>query len=165
MINKGEFFKEIIVDINDRFALVFFILNTLHQIENSDHWYCYCSEKRFFWNKIISKGKCYWLPSRCQICVIPEIFDEFDSYVDKHRFNMTELRRYYNKLQKELIKCFYDSPMSTKCFLGGEHYLGGRDWQTGEYWRVSLSESIRYSDDIFLAKLRDKEKKELYGSF
>ena len=130
----------------------------MHQIENADHGYCYCSEKKSFWNKIISKGKCYWLPSRCQICVIPEIFDGFDSFVDKHIFNMTELCRYHDKLQKELIKFFYDSPMSIECFLGGEHYFG-------EYWRVSLSESIWYSDDIFLAKLRDKEKKGIVWFF
>ena len=69
------------------------------------------------------------------------------------------------RLQKELIKCFYDSPRSTESFLGGEHYFGGRDWNTGKYWSVSLSESIRYSDGIFLACLRDEKKKELYGSF
>ena len=49
VITKGEFFKQVTVDRYDRFALVFFfILNTLHQLENSDRWYCYCSEKKSF---------------------------------------------------------------------------------------------------------------------
>ena len=164
VITKGEFFKEVTVDKHDRFALVFFILNTLHQLQDSDRWYCYCSEIKSFWTKIISKGVPCWLPSRCQICVIPETFDDFETFVDNHRFNILELNRHYEQLQKELIKCFYDSPRSTESFLGGEHYFGGRDWNTGKYWRVSLSENIRYSDDIFLTHLRD-EKKELYRPF
>ena len=51
VITKGEFFKEVTVDVYDRYALVFFILNTLHQLENSDRWYCYCSEKNLFGRK------------------------------------------------------------------------------------------------------------------
>ena len=90
------------VDRYDRFASAFFILNTLHQLENSDRWCCYCSEKKPFWKKIISKGIPCWLPSRCQICVIPEKFDEFDQFVDNHRFNIQALRKYYELLQKEL---------------------------------------------------------------
>ena len=159
VITKGQFFKQVTVDKYDRFALVFFILNTLHQLENSDRWYCYCSEKKSFWTKIISKGISCWLLSHCQICVIPEIFNDFESFVDNNIFNMMQLRRYYVQLQKELIKCFNDSPRSTESFLGGEHYFGGRDWNTGKYWSVSLSESICYSDGIFLACLRDEKKK------
>ena len=33
------------------------------------------------------------------------------------------------------------------------------NWYTGEYWRVSLSESIRYSDGIFLRRLKDQKKR------
>ena len=76
-LQKGNFFKEVTVDKHDRFALVFFILNTLHQLQDSDRWYCYCSEIKSFWTKIISKGVPCWLPSRCQICVIPETFNLF----------------------------------------------------------------------------------------
>ena len=136
----------------------------MHQLQDSDRWYCYCSEKKSFWTKTISKGVPCWLPSRCQICVIPETFDDFETFVDNHRFNIPELRRYYEQLQKELIKCFYDSPRSTESFLGGEHYLGGRDWNIGKYWRVSLSENIRHSDDIFFISSK-RRKKELYGLF
>ena len=143
----------------------FFTLNTLHQLEKSDHWYCYCSEKKSFWKKIISKGVPRWLTRRCQICVIPERFVDFESSFENNRFNIQVLRRYYDQLQKEFIKCFYDSPRSTESFLGGKHYFGGRDWHTGEYFRVSLSENIRYLDGIFLRRLKDQQKKELYGNF
>ena len=61
----------------------------------------------------------------------------------------TELRKYYKKLKKELIKCFNDLPSSTECFLKNKFVFGGRDWHSGEYWRVPLSESIRYDDGIF----------------
>ena len=116
--------------------------------------------KKSFWKKIISKGVPRWLPSRCQICIVPEKFVDFESFIDNNRFNIQVLRRYYDQLQKELIKCFYDSPRSIESFLGGEHYFGGRDWYTGEYWCVSLSESIRYSDGIFfLRRLKDQKKK------
>ena len=105
VITKGGFFKELTVEKHDRFTLVFSILNTLHQLQDSDRWCCYCSEKKSFWTKIISKGVPCWLPSCCQIRIIPETFGDFETFVDNHR-------------------------------------------NTGKYWRVSLSESIRYSNDI-----------------
>lgn len=33
-----------------------------------------------------------------------------------------------------------------------------RDWNAGEYWRVSLSESIRYTDGIVIAQEKNKQK-------
>ena len=41
VISKGDFFNQITVNRWDRFALVFFILNTLHQLEDSDRCCCY----------------------------------------------------------------------------------------------------------------------------
>lgn len=124
VITQTQFVKEINVDTYDRFAFVFFILNTLHNLENSNGWYCYCSENKAFWNKIKSKGVCPWFPSPCQICIIPEKFYGFDSFQDKIRFNMKELRRYYDRLQKQLIKCYFDSPRSTENFLGENTIFG-----------------------------------------
>ena len=43
-ITKDEFFKSITTDKKDRFAVVFFILNTLNFIENSVDYYCCCEE-------------------------------------------------------------------------------------------------------------------------
>ena len=43
-ITKDKFFKGITVDKKDRFAIVFFILNTLNFIENGDGYYCYYEE-------------------------------------------------------------------------------------------------------------------------
>ena len=163
VISKGDFFNQITVNRWDRFALDFFILNTLHQLEDSDRCCCYCSKKTLFWKKIKSKSICHRLPSHCQICVIPKLSYDFESFVDNHRFNIQALRKYYYHLQEKLIKCFYDSPRSTESFLEGEHYFGGRDWRTGEYWGGSLSESIRYSDSPFY--LKSGIKKQKYGLF
>ena len=38
------------------------------------------------------------------------------------------------------------------CFHGGEYVYGGHDWLSGKYWRVTLSQSIRYVDGIILAQ-------------
>ena len=148
MISREYFFKEITINIYNRLDLIFFILNTLHHIKNSGYWYCYCTETSFLKKKWFQNAKCC-LPSRCQLCVILEIFDGFVSFIDRNRFNSPELRKYYKKLKKELIKCFNDLPSSTKCFLKNEFVFGGRDWHSGKYWRVPLSESIRYDGGIF----------------
>lgn len=44
--------------------------------------------------------------------------------------------------------------------MGGEYSYSGRDWITGEYWYVSLFESINYAHWIVLSKERDKQRKE-----
>ena len=40
-----------------------------------------------------------------------------------------------------------------ECFQG-EYKFGGRDWYTGEYWSVTLSESIWYNEQLQVAHLR-----------
>lgn len=40
---------------------------------------------------------------------------------------------------------------------GGEYVYGGCDWNSGEYWRVSLSESIRYDDSMRFSQIKNKE--------
>ena len=152
-ITKDEFFKSITTDKKDRFAVVFFILNTLNFIENSGDYYCYCE-------KIPQENCLKRLKSNfCQICKIPSIFYDFESFVNKNRFNMDKLCKYYDRLFKELVKLFYQRPNAADCFLGSEYYYGGSDWYSGEYWRVSLTESIHYSDGIFLRQERDQKKK------
>ena len=56
---------------------------------------------------------------------------------------MTVLNRYYDQLFKELVKLFEEHPEAVDCFHGGEYVSGGRDWLSGKYWRVTLSESIQ----------------------
>lgn len=43
-ITREKFIQEKTVDKNDRYALAFFILNTLNFIQNGDGWYCYCDQ-------------------------------------------------------------------------------------------------------------------------
>ena len=69
VISMGEFFKKITIDLWDPFALIFFILNTLHLLENGDYQYCYCKERK-------SEQKDF-----CQICKIPDILYGFESFV------------------------------------------------------------------------------------
>ena len=117
----------------------------------------------FRWMVLLLRRNCFWKKwhqsnhrlrsSHCQICLIPCIFDDFESFVDKNRFNMERLGKYYDVLVNELVKCFYDSQRSTEDFLGAKCYLWGRNWMTGECWWVSLLESIRYDDSIFLARI------------
>ena len=99
------------------------------------------------------KSRLCWKSGHYQICKIPSMFNGFELFVDKNRFNIDELCKYYDRLSHELVKLFYQYPKATDCFLGeAGYYYGGRDWNIGEYWRVSLSESIRYagiSDGIF----------------
>ena len=72
---------------------------------------------------------------------------------------MDKLCKYYDQLFKKLVKLFYQCPNAADCFLGSEYYYGGHDWYSDEYWRVSLTESINYSDGIFLRQERDKKEK------
>ena len=149
------------MDRKDRFALVFFILNTLNFIDNSDYYYCYCEKT----TKKKSKPKSNY----CQICKIPSIFHDFEEFVNKNRFIMEKLFRYYDKLFNELVKLFNQRPDAADFFFfwvgGCEYYYSGRDWYSGECCRVSLLESIQYSDGIFLSQQRDKQKKKELGPF
>lgn len=39
----------------------------------------------------------------------------------------------------------------------GEYVYGGCNWNSGEYWRVSLSESIQYDDSMRFSQIKNKE--------
>ena len=80
------------MDKKDRFAIVFFILNTLNFIENGDGYYCYCGE--MIKKNCDIKSRLRWKSGHCQICKIPSIFNDFESFVDKNRFNIEELCKY-----------------------------------------------------------------------
>ena len=152
--------KCITVDKKDRFAVVFFILNTLNFNEKSGDYYCYCEE--------IPQENCLKRikSNFCQIYKIPSIFYDFELFVDKNRFNMDRLCKYYDRLFKELLKLFYQRPNAADVFLGTEYYYGGCDWYSGEYWRVSLTENIHYSDGIFCVKKEiNNNKKKNYDFF
>ena len=66
-ITREKFIQEKTVDKNDRYALAFFILNTLNFIQNGDGWYCYCDQMV---KKNGVKSKPRWKSGYCQICKI-----------------------------------------------------------------------------------------------
>ena len=78
---------------------------------------------------------------------------------------MAVLIRYYDQIFKELVQLFEQWPQAVKCFHWGEYVYSGRDWYSGKYWHVPLSESIQYADGIILAQQRDNQKKEELGPF
>ena len=104
MISKDEFFKSVSVDRNDRFGLLFFILNTLYCVKDSAYFSCYCYQEKSFWS------------GTCQICVIDNKFPKFEEEVEKIRYNIPELRNYFDRVQMETIRCFYDNPFLVKRF-------------------------------------------------
>ena len=143
MISKDEFFKSVSVDRNDRFGLLFFILNTLYCVKDSAYFYCYCYQEKSFWSET------------CQICVIDNKLPKFEKEAEKIRYNIPELRNYFDRVQMETIRCFYDNPFSCEAFLSREYAFSGRNWSEGTFWNVLLSESIKYDD----------KRKDFYWSF
>ena len=143
------------MDKKDRSALVFFILNTLNFIDNSDYYYCYCektTKKKASQNKIIvrsAKFPQYFMILRSLLTKIDSLWR---SYSDIMTSFSTSLSNYLTNVLMLLIFFFF--------WVGGcEYYYSGRDWYSGECCRVSLLESIQYSDGIFLSQQRDKQKK------
>ena len=122
-----------------RFELVYFILNTLNHLLNTDCYYCYCQRK-----------------GCCQICKIPNIFLNFERGIDKRMFNFNFLNQYYDRLTHELLKLFDQKQDVVECFQG-EYVYSSRDWYTGEHWRVTLSESIPYCEKIHLNQMKETQ--------
>ena len=48
--------------------------------------------------------------------------------------------------RKDAIECFQ-----------GEYVFSGRDWYTGEYWRVTLPETIQYNKQLEVARLKREQ--------
>ena len=88
-ITDEEFKKHLLVGKDKtHFELVYFILNTLHHICDSGHWYCYCENRR----------------GKCKMCKIPKIFTNFMKDIENNIFDYKFLLFYYTKLTKELFK-------------------------------------------------------------
>ena len=126
-ITDEEFKKHLLVGKDKtHFELVYFILNTLHHICDSGHWYCYCENRR----------------GKCKMCKIPKIFTNFMKDIENNIFDYKFLLFYYIKLTKELFKLIdHDKKGCIDCFLNG-HVFRGRDYTTATSWSVPLSESI-----------------------
>ena len=128
-----------------RFDIVYFILNTLNHILYTDQWYCYCEDMGLEQNGVISKPRLQL--SHCQVCKIPSMFPDFEKNINDNLFNMEILNKYYDELTKQLLKIFEKKPAAIEC-IQGEYVYSGRDWNSGKYWHVLMTESIRYSDGI-----------------
>lgn len=61
---------------------------------------------------------------------------------------MVELRTYFDKVQKEVIKCYYNDPFSTEAFLSREYCFCGQNYREGTWQHVSLSKPIGYDDKM-----------------
>ena len=83
-------------------------------------------------------------------------FFGFGKEVENVRYDKVELRKYFDRVQKEVIMCYYGDPFSCDGFLNTEYCFSGRDFREGTWRHVSLLESIRYDD-----KMGDN----LYGPF
>lgn len=75
----------------------------------------------------------------CQICVLSNNFYGFEKEAEKIRYNIPELRKYFDRVQKETIRRSYDHPFACEAFLNREHNFCGRDFSEGTWWSVSLS--------------------------
>ena len=93
---------------------------------------------------------------KCQLCVIPTIFLEFEKNIEKNMFDIDFLYSYYSKLCFQLNQLFDEDKTAAECFLHGEYKFRGRNWTSGETWSVSLSDSIHYDEKIKLGQLRAK---------
>ena len=85
-------------------------------------------QKKYFWKKIY-----------CQICVLSNNFYGFEKEAKKIRYNIPELRKYFDRFKKETIRRYYDHPFACEVFLNREHNFCGRDFSEGTRWSVSLS--------------------------
>ena len=124
-MTKDHFKKEIMVRHKSQdLTFFFFLLNTLRQIQSSGYLYCYCNEEKKL---------------KCQLCVIPTIFLEFEKDTEKTMFDIDFLYSYYSKLCFQLNQIFDEDKTAAECFLHSEYKFRGRDWTSGETWSVSLS--------------------------
>lgn len=76
------------------------------------------------------------------------MFPDFERIIDKNMFNMEVLNKHCDELTKQLLKLFEKKPDAIECFQG-EYVCSGREWNSGECWHVSMTESIRYSEGIY----------------
>lgn len=99
-MTKAEF-KDLILmgKSKTRYEIVYFILNTLHNIVNSGGYYCYCSNT-----------------DKCKVCAIPMIFVDFKIDVEKNMFDINFLFNYYTKLFHELLELFDQKKIVSDAF-------------------------------------------------
>lgn len=58
-------------------------------------------------------------------------FFGFEKKVEAIRYNMVELRKYFDRVQKEVIRCYYDEPFACDALLNSEYSFCRRDFREG----------------------------------
>ena len=138
-MTKDEFKKYILMSKpKSRCQLVYFILNTLHNIIEAPYltYYCYCQSQE-----------------KWKICTIPIIFRNFEKDIENNIFDCNFLLWYYTKLCNELIQLFDQKKDCIESFQG-DYEFSGRDWNTDEYWSVPFSKIIQYNGKIQIDRLK-----------
>ena len=138
-MNKNEFEKEILENPErTRYDLVYFILNTFHLIVSNGYWYCYCNNEN---------------EKKIKLCTIPTIFFDFESDIDKNMFNISFLNFYHSRLCHELSQLMMKTKVPSSAFFTKNMNSGGETRHLGKP-EVSVSETIRYSEKLKIAKLK-----------
>lgn len=138
-LNKEEFKSKILIGKKNTFDLVFLTLGVLSHIKYNDYWYCFCEDEK-----------------KCQTCVIPMVFSNFEKDIDSNLFDVNFLHDYYSKLDIHLNQMFDEKKGVVCCFLHQEFEHKGRDWTTGRTWSVSFTDSIRWSKKIKIDQMKAK---------
>ena len=88
-MSREDFKKPILMGkLKTRYQLVYFDLNTLHNIARAASYYCYCNNRDKF-----------------KICNIPIIFTNFEKDTEK-KILIQFFTWYYNKLCNKLVQLF-----------------------------------------------------------
>ena len=82
--------------------------------------------------------------------------NNFEKDIEKNIFDYSFLFWHYTNPCSELLQLYDKKKDCVECFQG-EYKFSGRDWHTGKYWSIPLSESIRYNKRIQVDWLKSKK--------
>ena len=132
-MTKDEFKKYILMSKpKSRCQLVYFILNTLHNIIEAPYltYYCYCQSQE-----------------KWKICTIPIIFRNFEKDIENNIFDCNFLLWYYTKLCNELIQLFDQKKIVSNPFreITSSVVVTGTLTNTGVYLSLKLFDTMERS--------------------
>lgn len=126
-ITREKFIQEKTVDKNDRYALPFFILNTLNFIQNGDGWYFYCDQ--------MVKEKTMLKESLVGNLAIAK-FAKYLTYLSDLLTNIVLICRYYVIFMTSFPRILLCSLINAQRLLSA---FWGRicvRWSRLEHWRI-----------------------------
>lgn len=107
---KLHFYKDIV-------DLHYELLNTLSLIIYKGYYYCFCL-KYDRCEKDYNGGS-----DLCPLCRIPIHFSDFEEFLDRNQFHLSNLKKYARKLYPYLIECYDMDLISLEAFPGHYSYL------------------------------------------